>query len=53
MSDPADPDAAFGALAGVDLLWYGMNFSHESYLQVLKHYSPDYDHINWGAWGRL
>jgi hypothetical protein len=48
-----DAGAALGALSGVYLTWYGMNFSHSVYRMEIRHHDPDYYNIVWGGQGQL
>ena len=52
-ADPVDADAAFTALSGTYLTWYGMNFSYPVFLQELTRRDPAYYRINWGGQGHL
>ncbi len=48
-----DANAALGALSGVYLTWYGMNFSYPVYRMEIRHHDPDYRNIFWGGQGQL
>ena len=51
--DPVDTDAAFSALTGTYLTWYGASFSYPVFLKELTRHDPDYYRINWGGQGHL
>ena len=52
-ADPVDTDAAYGALTGTYLTWYGINFSYPVFLKELTRHDPGYYRINWGGQGHL
>jgi Iap family predicted aminopeptidase len=48
-----DPTTAMYALWGVDLLWYGMSFGQQTFIENCMHHDPAYKYVFWGAQGKL
>jgi hypothetical protein len=49
----SDKATALAALQKVDLTWYGVNFSYETYLWDRSRHLPDFPILMWGAQGKL